>query len=235
VLTAVSVALGLVTSKHVREESPSVVKLFFPLPQETFEAARPPSTAVSPDGRRVAYQGVVNGRGEAVAIQDVPKHDKTGPLRLSLSEPSTLGHACGVLCVDDRATGRVSGGDPEFAHQAAQCVDARSPRRHPLVFLLLTAVGGSDHRRRPRGVHATKQAVRKTGTVHFAETRVAPLRKHNDLPHHTQFVVKRADVLVYPGLRERCPEPYLRRKLLGEAGTFLPFRREIAGMHVVVR
>jgi len=50
-LAVISVALGLVTWKHVREESPPVAKLFFPLPpNETFGPGRPPSTAVSPDG-----------------------------------------------------------------------------------------------------------------------------------------------------------------------------------------
>jgi Tol biopolymer transport system component len=50
---------------HFREEPPRVAKLFFPLPErETFQAASPPSTAVSPDGRRVAFEAVVDGKGE---------------------------------------------------------------------------------------------------------------------------------------------------------------------------
>jgi serine/threonine protein kinase/Tol biopolymer transport system component len=85
-LTAISVALGLVTWKHVREESPSVVKLFFPLPRETFEPGRPPSTAVSPDGRRVAYQGVVNGRGE-LRVRDL---DNPEPQVLVADGPSGM-------------------------------------------------------------------------------------------------------------------------------------------------
>jgi hypothetical protein len=64
VLTGIAAALGLVTWKHVREESPPAAKLFFPLPEETYEPARPPSTAVSPDGRRVAVAGVVDGKSE---------------------------------------------------------------------------------------------------------------------------------------------------------------------------
>jgi serine/threonine protein kinase/Tol biopolymer transport system component len=63
-LAVIASALGLVTWKHVREESPLVAKLFFPLPQETYEPGRPPSTAVSPDGRRVAIMGVVEGKSE---------------------------------------------------------------------------------------------------------------------------------------------------------------------------
>ena len=59
-----SAALGLVAWKHFREEPPRVVKLSFPLPQETFEAGRPPSTAVSPDGRRVAFEALVDGKSQ---------------------------------------------------------------------------------------------------------------------------------------------------------------------------
>jgi eukaryotic-like serine/threonine-protein kinase len=64
VLTVVSAALGLVTWKHFGEQSPPVTKLFFPLPKETFEPGRVPSTAVSPDGRHVAIFGVVEGKGQ---------------------------------------------------------------------------------------------------------------------------------------------------------------------------
>jgi serine/threonine protein kinase/Tol biopolymer transport system component len=60
----ISVVLGLVTWTHLREESPPVAKLFFPLPEETYRTGRPSSTAVSPDGRRVAVAGVVDGKGE---------------------------------------------------------------------------------------------------------------------------------------------------------------------------
>jgi hypothetical protein len=63
-LAATSVALGVVAWRHLREESAPVTKLFFPLPNESFEPGRPPSTAVSPDGRRVAVAGVVDGKGE---------------------------------------------------------------------------------------------------------------------------------------------------------------------------
>jgi eukaryotic-like serine/threonine-protein kinase len=64
VLAAISVSLALVTWTHFREESAPVAKLFFPLPKETYEPGRPPSTAVSPDGRRVAVTGVVDGKSE---------------------------------------------------------------------------------------------------------------------------------------------------------------------------
>jgi Tol biopolymer transport system component len=64
VLAVVSAAFGLVTWKHLREESPPVAKLFFPLPDEAYRPGRPSSTAVSPDGRRVAVAGVVGGKGE---------------------------------------------------------------------------------------------------------------------------------------------------------------------------
>jgi eukaryotic-like serine/threonine-protein kinase len=63
-LAVISVALALVTWKHVREESPPVVKLFFPLPKEAYDPGRPPATAISPDGRRVAVSGVVDGKSE---------------------------------------------------------------------------------------------------------------------------------------------------------------------------
>jgi eukaryotic-like serine/threonine-protein kinase len=63
-LAMIAVALGLVTWKPVREESEPGAKLFFPLPKETYEPARPPSTAISPDGRRVAVAGVVDGKSE---------------------------------------------------------------------------------------------------------------------------------------------------------------------------
>src|SRR5262245_11535530 len=65
VLAAIAAALGLVTWRHFREEPAPVAKLFFPLPKETYESGgRVPSTAVSPDGRRVAVAGVVDGRSE---------------------------------------------------------------------------------------------------------------------------------------------------------------------------
>jgi len=64
VLAVISIAVGLVTWTHFREESAPVAKLFFPLPKETFEPGRPPSAAVSPDGRRVAVAGVVDGKSE---------------------------------------------------------------------------------------------------------------------------------------------------------------------------
>src|SRR5262245_38350563 len=64
VLAVISVALGLVTWTHGREEPAPAAKLFFPLPHEAYEPGRPPSTAVSPDGRRVAFAGVVDGQSE---------------------------------------------------------------------------------------------------------------------------------------------------------------------------
>jgi serine/threonine protein kinase/Tol biopolymer transport system component len=65
-------ALGFVTWKHVREEPAPMAKLFFPLPKETFEPGRPGSTAVSPDGRRVAFEGVVEGKGQ-LWVRDLDK------------------------------------------------------------------------------------------------------------------------------------------------------------------
>jgi len=70
VLAAIAVALGLVAWTHVREESVPVTKLFFPLPKETYEPGRPPSTAVSPDGRRVAGAGVADGKS-ALWVRDL--------------------------------------------------------------------------------------------------------------------------------------------------------------------
>jgi Tol biopolymer transport system component len=65
VVLAVSAPLAWVAWKHSREESPRVTKLFFPLPQkEMFSAGSPPAAAVSPDGRRVAFAAVVDGKGE---------------------------------------------------------------------------------------------------------------------------------------------------------------------------
>ena len=69
-LAAVAAALGLVAWTHVREEPAPVAKLFFPLPKETYEPGRPPSTAVSPDGRRVAGAGVADGRS-ALWVRDL--------------------------------------------------------------------------------------------------------------------------------------------------------------------
>jgi len=71
-LLVVSTALGLVAWKHFREEPPQVTKLFFPLPGETTQPGRPPSTAVSPDGRRIAYAGVVDGKGQ-LWVRDLDK------------------------------------------------------------------------------------------------------------------------------------------------------------------
>jgi serine/threonine protein kinase len=77
-------ALGLLAWKHFREEPPRVVKLSFPLPQETYEPGRPPSTAVSPDGRRVAFEGVVDGRSE-LWVRDL---DNSAPQRIAVIEGS---------------------------------------------------------------------------------------------------------------------------------------------------
>jgi eukaryotic-like serine/threonine-protein kinase len=70
VLVVIAGALGLVAWQHVREASPPVASLFFPLPKETYEPGRPPSTAVSPDGRRVAVAGVVDGKSE-LSVRDL--------------------------------------------------------------------------------------------------------------------------------------------------------------------
>jgi Tol biopolymer transport system component len=72
VLAVISSALGFMAWRHFREEPPPVAKLFFPLPNEIFEPGRPGSTAVSPDGRRVAFEGVVNGKGE-LWVRDLDK------------------------------------------------------------------------------------------------------------------------------------------------------------------
>ena len=71
-LVAVSAALASVAWKHFREERPQVAKLFFPLPSETFQPARPGSTAVSPDGSRIAYAGVINGKAQ-IWVRDLAK------------------------------------------------------------------------------------------------------------------------------------------------------------------
>jgi serine/threonine protein kinase len=83
-LLVISAALGLVAWKRLREEPPRVVKLSFPLPQETFEPGRPPSTAISPDGRRVAFEGVVDGKSE-LWVRDL---DNSTPQRLAEIEGS---------------------------------------------------------------------------------------------------------------------------------------------------
>jgi Tol biopolymer transport system component len=72
VLAVASAALGFMAWKHFREEAPHVTKLFFALPKETFEPGRPGSTAISPDGRHVAFQGVVDGKGE-LWVRDLDK------------------------------------------------------------------------------------------------------------------------------------------------------------------
>src|SRR5262249_51470051 len=41
--------LGFLAWNHLREVPQPLVSLFFPLPNETFEPGRPPSTAISPD------------------------------------------------------------------------------------------------------------------------------------------------------------------------------------------
>jgi serine/threonine protein kinase/Tol biopolymer transport system component len=79
-----SATLGLVAWKHFREEPPRVVKLSFPLPTETLEPGRPPSTAVSPDGRRIAFEGVVDGKSE-LWVRDL---DNSAPQRLAAIEGS---------------------------------------------------------------------------------------------------------------------------------------------------
>jgi Tol biopolymer transport system component len=86
VLAVIAIALGLVAWKHVREESPPVAKLFFPLPKETYEPGRPPSTAVSPDGRRVAVAGVVDGKGQ-LWVRDL---DNPAPQMLAADEVSGM-------------------------------------------------------------------------------------------------------------------------------------------------
>jgi Tol biopolymer transport system component len=63
VLLVLSAALGFVAWRHAREGSPNLVKLYFPLPEKgVFETTRWPSLAVSPDGRRVAFEAIVDGK-----------------------------------------------------------------------------------------------------------------------------------------------------------------------------
>jgi Tol biopolymer transport system component len=65
ILAVALAALGLVAWKHFREEPPRVAKLFSPLAdRETFQPGSPPATAVSPDGRHIAIEAVVDGKGE---------------------------------------------------------------------------------------------------------------------------------------------------------------------------
>src|SRR5205823_11765967 len=60
VVLVVTATLALVTWKHFHEEPARVAKLFFPLPErETFQPGSPPATAVSPDGRHIAFEAVV--------------------------------------------------------------------------------------------------------------------------------------------------------------------------------
>jgi Tol biopolymer transport system component len=72
VLAVISGALVFMAWKQFRKEPPPVAKLFFPLPNETFEPGRPGATSVSPDGRRVAFEGVVDGKGE-LWVRDLEK------------------------------------------------------------------------------------------------------------------------------------------------------------------
>jgi serine/threonine protein kinase len=63
VLLVLSTTLGFVAWRHAREESPHLVKLYFPLPEKgVFETTRWPSLAVSPDGRRVVFEAIVDGK-----------------------------------------------------------------------------------------------------------------------------------------------------------------------------
>jgi Tol biopolymer transport system component len=67
----ISVVLGFVAASHFREEPPRVAKLFFPMPErESFRPGSPPATAVSPDGRHIAFEGIVNGKGE-LSVRDL--------------------------------------------------------------------------------------------------------------------------------------------------------------------
>jgi Tol biopolymer transport system component len=62
VLLVVSATLGAVAWKHFREESPHVAKLFFPPPEKEVFPPDIPTMAVSPDGRRIAFETTGNGR-----------------------------------------------------------------------------------------------------------------------------------------------------------------------------
>jgi eukaryotic-like serine/threonine-protein kinase len=87
VLLVVSGALGLVVWKHFREEPPLVAKLFFPLPErETFQLASFPATAVSPDGRHIAYQATVDGKGE-LWVRDL---DNSAPQKIAAEGASGM-------------------------------------------------------------------------------------------------------------------------------------------------
>jgi len=78
--------LALVAWKHFHEEPPRVAKLFFPLPErETFQPGSPPATAVSPDGRRIAFEAVVDGKGE-LWVRDL---DNSAPRMLAVGASGT--------------------------------------------------------------------------------------------------------------------------------------------------
>jgi serine/threonine protein kinase/Tol biopolymer transport system component len=65
VLLMVAAGLGLVTRKHLSEELPHVVKFSIQPPDKgDFAPTNAPSVAVSPDGRRVAFVAIVEGRRE---------------------------------------------------------------------------------------------------------------------------------------------------------------------------
>jgi Tol biopolymer transport system component len=71
VLLVISAVSGFVAWKHLREDPPRVVKLSFPLPEgQTFAPGRSAVPAVSPDGRRIAFQAVVDGKA-AIWVRDL--------------------------------------------------------------------------------------------------------------------------------------------------------------------
>jgi Tol biopolymer transport system component len=84
-LLVVSAALGVVAWRHFREEPPHVAMLFFPPPGKgTFEPRIPPM-AVSPDGRRVAFEALVEGK-QSLWVRDL---DNPAPRMLASIESGT--------------------------------------------------------------------------------------------------------------------------------------------------
>ena len=59
-----SAALGAVAWMHFQEEAPHLVKFFFPPPGKMNFSQDVPSMAVSPDGRRVAFEALEGGKRE---------------------------------------------------------------------------------------------------------------------------------------------------------------------------
>jgi Tol biopolymer transport system component len=85
VLLIVAAGLGLVTREHLSEEPPHVVKFSFQPPEKgDFAPTNAPSVAVSPDGRRVAFFAIVEGkRGLWVRDLDAAEARMVAPVGLT--------------------------------------------------------------------------------------------------------------------------------------------------------